>query len=101
MPTWNLHLVGHDLEESLASVIAKLQQDLADIGHVLDTAVLTTDSGSVDLASPPPPAPAEPAVPTEEAPATSSPVDPTPAPATTESSSVSSTEAPVDTAPTL
>jgi hypothetical protein len=56
MTTWNLHLIGHDLEEDIQAAVTKFVADLESIGHTLESAVLTTDVGQTTVATTPTPA---------------------------------------------
>jgi hypothetical protein len=61
MTTWNLHLVGHDNEETIQTLVAGFVVAMEQTGHVLDSATLTTDQGQTDVAvTPPVVAPVEP-----------------------------------------
>ena len=51
MATWNLHLVGHELEDELEKVMAAFVTALEGVGHKLESAVLTTDEGTKTLAT--------------------------------------------------
>lgn len=49
MPTWNLHVIGHAIEDELETLAEDLVKHFENSGHVLDSAVLTTDQGPRDL----------------------------------------------------
>jgi len=49
MATWSLHLVGHESEDLIQALLQDFVTELQKAGHVLDQAVLGTDSGSTSL----------------------------------------------------
>jgi hypothetical protein len=92
--TWNLHLVGHDVETDIQATVAKFVTDLEAIGHVLDSVVLTTDNGTTDVPTTPPADP--PAAPAD---ATPPPADSTPPSDPPPDPSVAVSDVPTDTPP--
>jgi hypothetical protein len=100
--TWNLHLVGHDVETDIQATVAKFVTDLEAIGHVLDSVVLTTDNGTTDVPTTPPadPTPADaPTPPAAPADATPPPADSTPPSDPPPDPSVAVSDVPTDTPP--
>ena len=88
--TWNLHIVGHADESSVQPLVADFIAAIEDNGYVLDSAMLTTDAGPVDVSVSPPPAEPVQTVGGEPVPPVGAAADPTPS-----DSTAASTESPV------
>ena len=76
--TWNLHLIGTEEVDNTQALAADIAKVVADAGHRLVSAQLTTDAGTVDLGVPepaPPAPPPEPGVPVDTPPAAPPPAD--------------------------
>lgn len=47
--TWNLHIVGHAVEDGVQKAFGDFVDALTKAGHVVESAVLTTDNGQTAL----------------------------------------------------
>lgn len=47
--SWNLHIVGHAVENDLERIVNNFSKNLSAAGHVVESIVLTTDAGSTKI----------------------------------------------------